>query len=530
MEKITLKLYGFIALCIFICELVLQLLLTKVLAYPVLVLLQALVASLVIAYVTHKFIFKPLSSIVKILKENEAGDFFVKPTTEKGLLKNIFFTIEGTQSGTLSFLSKMTEIAVQININSDDLKKNIKEVFTGSSEITAAFSDIANNNQKQANQAENIVLLLQSLAHHVRNIDSSAQDLLQIASANSESANNGLSFTIKLEEQMRKISQNTVETYDAINKLIEESKGIEDMLQLIAEIAEKTNLLALNAAIESARAGEAGRGFSVVAEEIKKLADQSSHHVLDINNNLQRIVHCINIVKQTDELSRTEIEHSAQLVESTTGAFSKVAATTDTMYNHFSGISLAIHEMGTETRDLVGNFDRVAEATQSNASNTQEILASLETQQDGLNNLKNTSGSLTDLTDQMQQKIAAKVMDQWLYNISEQVLALEKHEELTNEKLKEITQQLNIDEIYLINEHGNFTHSTIPTIIGKNWFALNPIYCKVGTSELPYFITPIKARMQDNQLMKFCDRKREGNKGFLSIAVSANRLLNFSLG
>jgi len=527
MGKITMKIWGLIALCIFVWGLILHYILAKFLPSSVLVFLQALGASLIITYVTHQLIFKPLSAITKMLEENKAGDFFVKPTEKKGLLQNIFSNIEGNQSEILAFLSKMTEIAVEINKNSDTLKQDIKEVFTGSSEITAAFSDIAGNNQKQANQAENIVLLLQSLAQHVHDIDLSAQDLLQIASVNNESTNNGLNFTIELKEQMSKISQHTEKTYEAIYQLTEESKGIESMLKLIAEIADKTNLLALNAAIESARAGEAGRGFAVVADEIKKLADQSSMHVLEINNNLQKILRSIDIVQQSDEISRTEIKQSVQLVESTTGAFTKVAASTDSMFNHFSDISQAIHVMGTETKDLVENFDQVAEATQSNASNTQEILASLETQQDSLNNLRNTSGSQTDLTNQMQQKIAAKIMDHWLYNVSEKVLELEKHEELTNDRLKEITRQLNLDEIYLINEQGIFTHSTIPAIIGKSWFALNPIYCKVGSSELPYFITPIKARMQDNQMMKFCDRKR-ANNGFLSIAASANRLLSFA--
>lgn len=526
MGKITLKYWGFTALCIFVWGLVLQYGQTKFIAGPILAAFQALGASLIITYVTHQLIFKPLSAVTKILEENKAGDFFVKPAEKKGLLQDIFFNIEGNQSQILAFLSKMTEIAVEINKNSDTLKQDIKSVFTGSSEITAAFSDIAVNNQKQANQTENIVLLLQSLAQHVRDIDLSAQDLLQIASANNESTSNGLNFTIELKEQMTKISQYTEKTYAAIYQLTEESKGIESMLKLIAEIADKTNLLALNAAIESARAGEAGRGFAVVADEIKKLADQSSMHVLEINNNLQKILHSIDIVQQTDELSRTEIKQSSQLVEYTTSAFSKVATSMDSMFNHFSTISQSLHVMETETRDLVENFDRVAEATQANASNTQEILASLETQQDSLNSLNNTGSSQTDLTNQMQQKIAAKIMDHWLYNVSEEILKLEKHEELTNERLKEIIRQLNLDEIYLINEQGIFTHSTVPAIIGKSWFALNPIYCKVGSAELPYFITPIKARMQDNQLMKFCDRKR-ANNGFLSIAASANRLLNF---
>lgn len=130
---------------------------------------------------------------------------------------------------------------------------------------------------------------LQEIANGVVLIAERIDFIEQNISQTVKEANAGVQFVILNNEQMYEIEQAVKKSYDMMQILVEHSKDIEQVIQIINSIAEQTNLLALNAAIEAARAGEYGKGFSVVAGEVRKLSIQSVNSTKAIEEIIQKI-------------------------------------------------------------------------------------------------------------------------------------------------------------------------------------------------------------------------------------------------
>ena len=206
------------------------------------------------------------------------------------------------------------EIATKVSSTSDKitevslaLAENAKYTTEASGELAASIASVSTGSDRQRRTAEENVTMIADISGGIEGIHETAQTAALHSNKSSSQAKDGQQLVENLSGHMHGIKEKVDQSAATIHAFHESAKSIEDMTGTISEIADQTNLLALNASIEAARAGEYGKGFSVVANEVKKLAEKS----------LESSKHIEALIKKTLKEARLSSESMGQVSKST---------------------------------------------------------------------------------------------------------------------------------------------------------------------------------------------------------------------
>jgi methyl-accepting chemotaxis protein len=269
------------------------------------------------------------------------------------------------------FVGNIHDIITTVQLNADG-------VASASNELSSTADNLNNGSSDQRLQTEQIASAMtemsQSIVDVVKNAAESADESGKVA----EFAGKGKDVVQKTLEGMEKIAASVIDTSLLVENLGKSSAEIGDILNVINDIAEQTNLLALNAAIEAARAGEQGRGFSVVANEVKKLAENTGTATKEIS------VMISNIQKDTEKsvtamnAGKEEVEHGVQLAEEAKEALDEIVAFSEKAAETVRLISVTAEEQSTSTEQVSENMEGILVITQQSADATTQIKTSSE--------------------------------------------------------------------------------------------------------------------------------------------------------
>ena len=191
----------------------------------------------------------------------------------------------------------------------------------------------------------------------------------------------------------------------AMDNIESASKDIENIINSINEISSQTDLLALNAAIEAARAGEAGRGFSVVAEEIRKLAEESNRSVGEINQIVKRILSENQSMLQISTEINQELDQQKERITSTIVTFNEIADTMEMLIPKSEKLAL-LSESNKSSKDMiVKTMDNIAKGSQSLAANMQDVAAKSSLLTAANANISQVSHNISDTTNNLKEKV-----------------------------------------------------------------------------------------------------------------------------
>jgi methyl-accepting chemotaxis protein len=239
----------------------------------------------------------------------------------------------------------------------------------------------------------------------VKQVANSAELAASAATNASETAAKGGDSAKEAVEKNNKIYNVIQETAEIIRHLGERSTHIDEIVDVITDIADQTNLLALNAAIEAARAGEAGSGFAVVADEVRKLAEGSAEAAEEIAT----------LIRQTQEDTRTavkSIELGAKEVTEGKGVITRTGQSLDEIVDVLRSssdmarrISAATKELSRGMKNVTGSIDEISASAEKNASATQETAASMEQMTSSMEDVASSAQKLSDMAIQLREHV-----------------------------------------------------------------------------------------------------------------------------
>ncbi|PLC14694.1 methyl-accepting chemotaxis protein [Bacillus paralicheniformis] len=352
----------------------------------IIVIAAALVLSISIGLLMTRLITKPIKDIQALFAETEQGDFTVKGTyqskDELGLLTSSFNKMVG---GVRSIIETVGETSHQVASSSQELSASADESTKASEYISTTIQELAVGSDQQVESVENSRTVIMGMTEFAGRISSNAEKAASTADQTAKMSLEGTKAIDKVSTQMKSINETVVSLSEAFKHLTERSNEIGNITEVITSIAEQTNLLALNAAIEAARAGEQGKGFAVVADEVRKLAEQSARSAEQIT----RLITIIqNDTKQTmnSVISATgEVKEGLVVVHEAGGAFQKIENSITEVVTQINDVTNLVKNLtagASEIETAISGVKEVAETaaggTQTVSAATQEQLASME--------------------------------------------------------------------------------------------------------------------------------------------------------
>ena len=307
----------------------------------------------------------------------------------KELLKIVSSAAEGdfTQKAEVT-ADALGALADSFNIMVSDLSDLIRDVKKAAEQVASSTQGILNNTDgmaqgasSQAMQTENISKLAKEMAELINNTNLNAQRASEAAKKAKDVAEQGGEIVKKSNEAMQRIRDSVREVSKQMKVLTENSVRIGEITDFIGEIASRTNLLALNASIEAARAGEAGRGFTVVADEIRNLAERSSTAAGEIAELIEDIQTGTVQTMQAIENGTMEVTEGTVLVDKAGDALKEILLSVEISTTSAVDISNATEEQTKFSTDIVSSIEHIsgiAKETAEGAKESKESASTLE--------------------------------------------------------------------------------------------------------------------------------------------------------
>lgn len=314
-----------------------------------------------------------------------------------------------------SIIESMKSFAHEIQTSSYSLASSSVKLDDITQESYAASNSVATAASNIASEADIQLQEILGISSSMKNVnDSFGFVLTQTKTVDALSkkahinANNGREVIDEVIGQMTNIKDSTGKVKFSLEDIKISSSKMDEVLIIIQGIAEKTNLLALNATIEAARAGEHGRGFSVVAEEIRILADQTKSSTLEINELLKENQNIIDYTNQNMEYSESEVNNGIIAVNETKKVFDEIAIVIDSIAHEMNKSAIAIIDVEDKLDNAMDSIFKAETITNKVTMQIGNISAATEEQLASMNEVSNSTYSLTRLADEL-QNLAKKI-------------------------------------------------------------------------------------------------------------------------
>ncbi|MFD2629208.1 methyl-accepting chemotaxis protein [Oceanobacillus kapialis] len=374
--------------------------------------LSAMAGSIVIGGVLilliSRRVSRNLGQVVAISNQIADGNLAVEPMDYKGTdeIGRLATAINGMAANLRNVIQQVTTVSQTVSSHSEELTQSAGEVKAGSEQVAETMQELASGTETQANNASDLAEVISSFTTKVYEANDKGVLVQQATNEVMNMTDEGSTLMEDSTKQMAAIDRIVKEAVQKMEGLDAQSKEISKLVSVIKDIAEQTNLLALNAAIEAARAGEQGKGFAVVADEVRKLAEQVSVSVTDITRIVTGIQTESTSVAQSLETGYTEVEKGTKQLRTTGETFQGIQLFVTEMTNSVKQISDNLSEMATSSEEMNRSIEEIAAISEESAAGVEQTSASSQQTSSSMEEIAGSSEQLAKLAGKLNELVA----------------------------------------------------------------------------------------------------------------------------
>lgn len=373
----------------------------------ILLLVLAILAVTAIAIVVSKAIAKPIKQVSNTMVELSEGKLNMaidesNRTDEIGQLINTSRTLKENLS---EIIKEVTKASTHVTKNSEELLQSADEVKNGTENIANTMQEIAMGSEKQAVNTNDLAVNMNHFSSNIQATSDKGNSLLDTSNNVLEMVHKGKELMETSTKQMDSIHILVKDAVDSVEGLDEKSQKISGLVSAIEDISQQTNLLALNAAIEAARAGEHGQGFGVVAEEVRKLADQVSYSVTDISQILSEIQNETKMVVNGLTAGYDEVQKGSQQITTTGETFLDIDSAISHIVQEIKEIANTLSNTNTSSKDMSETIQEMAAFSEESSAGVEETSATIQQTASMMEEVSNSANTLTKLAENMDELV-----------------------------------------------------------------------------------------------------------------------------
>ncbi|MEE3808742.1 MULTISPECIES: methyl-accepting chemotaxis protein [Lysinibacillus] len=380
----------------------------SILKLTIIVIAIAVIVGIFVIWQYASSMAKPINRVAQAMEQFAQGDLSqdsisIRSKDEIGKLANAMNQMQQKLKDMIHNIAQASDL---INTSSKELTQSANEVNMGAEQVAITMHELASGAEGQAHHSNELTSLmerftadLQETNQHGAHIHQSSVEVLALTNEGSQLMTSSNSQMVKIDS----IVQNAVEK---VKNLDAQAQEISKLVVVIKDIADQTNLLALNAAIEAARAGEQGKGFAVVADEVRKLAEQVAFSVNDITSIVTNIQQDFDVVTTSLEDGYQEVKEGTNQIKATSETFNTISYSINDVVESVKLISTNLSKVTEDGRKMNNSIQEIAAVAEESAAGVEQTTATTEETSSSMDDMAGKSAQLSELALQLKALIA----------------------------------------------------------------------------------------------------------------------------
>lgn len=371
--------------------------------------ISSIILGVILILLLSRKISTQLKSVVTMITEVANGNLQV-PSADyvgKDEIGQLSFAINLLKGNMQNMLTKISEASTNLSSQSEELNQSANEVKEGNMQVATTMEELSSGAETQAISASHLSETMNDFTQMVQQSEQNGTEVFTRSTGVLELTNGGKALMTASVNQMKQIDQIVADSVDKVKNLDRQSQAISNLVQVIEDIANQTNLLSLNAAIEAARAGEHGKGFAVVADEVRKLSEQVSTSVSEITTIVRTIQSETDDVVVSLSKGYTEVQEGTEQIEETGKNFEAIQQAVTDMNGKISIISTNLNNITKSSSEMNNLIEEIASVSEESAAGVEQAAASSQQTASSMEEVSGSADELARLAEHLNEEIKA---------------------------------------------------------------------------------------------------------------------------